>query len=195
MKTTTAVVLVLLALAGTASVVWAQRTNAQITGMVTDATGAVIPNAEITVTNEATGIKRFVSSNELGFYSVPLLTPGNYRMQVKKEGFRPVERTGILLQVDQAARLDFSLEVGTLSEAVEVAANASKVDTQTSTLREVVDERRIRELPLNGRDANQLIFLLPGGCKKDCVNGHRIEQTRRTDGHRLKTTGPTAGRL
>jgi len=140
----------------------AQRTNAQITGTIADSTGAVIPGTAVAVVNEATGMKRDAESNELGFYTVPLLPPGSYRMTVQKEGFRTIARGGITLQVDQAARIDFTLEVGTIAEAVEVTANATKVDTQTATLKEVVDERRIRELPLNGRDANQLIFLLPG---------------------------------
>src|SRR5215471_4885245 len=87
---------------------------------------------------------------------------GNTRSQFRKDGFRLLTRTGITLEVDQAARIDFSMEVGSVAKAVEVTANATKVDTQTATLKEVVDERRIRELPLNRRDANQLIFLLPG---------------------------------
>jgi hypothetical protein len=148
-------------LAVAASGLHAQRTNAQITGIITDATGAIIPNADIVVTNEATGIKRNAASNELGYYTVALLPPGKYKVAVRKDGFRLLTRTGITLEVDQAARIDFSMEVGSVAEAVEVTANASKVDTQTATLKEVVDERRIRELPLNGRDANQLIFLLP----------------------------------
>src|SRR5581483_2320149 len=140
----------------------AQQSTAQLTGSITDASGAVIPGAQITVTNEGTGIKREAKSNELGFYTVPLLPPGNYRVTVQREGFRPIMRSGIVLEVDQAARIDFALEVGAVSEAVEVVANASRVDTQSATLKEVVDQRRIRELPLNGRDATQLILLLPG---------------------------------
>src|SRR5690349_9620654 len=152
----------LVCVAGSAWLLNAQGTTGQITGLVTDATGAVVPKAEIVVVNEATGIRRNAVSNELGYYTVSLLPPGSYRISVRKEGFRPVDRAGITLEVDQVARIDFSMQVGALSERVEVTANASRVDTQTSTLKEVVDQRRIQELPLNGRDANQLIFLLPG---------------------------------
>src|SRR5438034_479719 len=142
--------------------VFAQRNTAQLTGQVTDATGAVIQNAQISVINEATGVKRDTVSNDLGYYTVPLLPPGSYRILARHEGFRPLTRSGLTLEVDQAARVDLSLEVGAVAEAVEVVGNASKVDTQTATLKEVVDERRIRELPLNGRDATQLVLLLPG---------------------------------
>ena len=152
---------------------FAQRTNAQLTGVVSDATGAVIPRAEIVVANDDTKIARNTVTNQLGYYTVPLLPPGNYRISVRKQGFRPIERTGITLQVDQVARIDFAMEVGTFAEAIEVTANASKVDTQTSTLKEVVDERRIRELPLNGRDATQLIFLLPGIYSTNDTSGLR----------------------
>ncbi|MGH9665316.1 MAG: carboxypeptidase regulatory-like domain-containing protein [Bryobacteraceae bacterium] len=156
------IVPVLLMLAYGAPYILAQVSSAQITGLVTDASGAVISGAAITVINQATGSKRQTVSNDLGLYSVPLLPPGNYALTLKKGGFKTVDRSGITLQVNQTAQIDFALEVGTLAESVQVMANASQVDTQTSTLKEVVDQRRIRELPLNGRDANQLIFLLPG---------------------------------
>ncbi len=144
-----------------APVALAQQT-AQIAGRVTDPTGAVIPGAEIAVNNEETGIRRETNSNELGYYSVPILPPGKYRVSVHKDGFRPITRTGMTLEVDQAARIDFVMEVGLVSESVEVTANVSTVDLQTATLKSVVDERRIRELPLNGRDATQLVALVPG---------------------------------
>ena len=152
----------LLAVAGGVSNLLGQTGNAQVTGSVTDSSGGVIAGVEITATNEATGIKREAISNDLGFYTLTLLPPGRYRLGTVKAGFRPINRTGITLQVDQDARIDFAMEVGSLSQAIDVAANASRVDTQTATLKEVIDQRRIQELPLNGRDANQLIFLLPG---------------------------------
>src|SRR5215813_1695929 len=85
-------------LAAAASGLHAQRTNAQITGIITDATGAIIPNADIVVTNEATGIKRNAASNELGYYTVALLPPGKYKVAVRKDGFRLLTRTGITLE-------------------------------------------------------------------------------------------------
>jgi hypothetical protein len=128
----------------------AQRTT-QLTGRITDATSAVIPDATVNVTNEDTAIRRETKSNELGYFVVPLLQPGRYSVTVQKPGLRTIRQSGITLEVDQAARVDFVMEVGTLSESVQVNANVALVDTQSSTLKAVVDERRIRELPLNGR--------------------------------------------
>jgi len=158
MRTATRILLLLVVSVAT---LLAQR-GTQLTGRITDPTDAVVPGADVTVTNEDTGIRRETRSNELGYYVVPLLQPGRYAVTVQKQGLRPIRRSGITLEVDQAARVDFVMEVGTVSETVQVTANVAAVDTQSATLKEVVEERRIRELPLNGRDATQLILLLPG---------------------------------
>ncbi len=136
--------------------------NTQLTGRVSDPTNAVIQAASITVIHEDTGVRRETTTNELGYFVVPLLQPGGYRVTVQKQGFRPINRAGIILEVDQIARVDFVMEVGAVTETVEVTANVTAVDTESATLKEVVDERRIRELPLNGRDPTQLVLLLPG---------------------------------
>lgn len=154
------------------AMLWAQG-SAQLTGRITDASGAVIQAAALTVTNTDTGGQRKLVSNDLGYYTAAVLPPGNYQITVQKEGFRPVTRTGIRLEIDQAARIDFTLDVGSVTEAVNVTANASQVDLQTSTLKAVVDERRIRELPLNGRDATQLVLLMPGVYSTNDTNGLR----------------------
>src|SRR5437763_776002 len=146
---------------GLATVCFGQRTT-EVNGRVTDASQAVITNASVTVMNVDTRTERTTVSNDLGYYSVPLLGPGNYQIIVQHEGFRPITRSGITLVVDQTARVDFVMQVGAVTEKVEVTANASVVETQSSTLKGVVDEQRIRELPLNGRDAGQLILLMPG---------------------------------
>jgi hypothetical protein len=155
-----------------AGVIIGQKTT-QLTGRITDQSAAVIPGANLTVINEETGIKRETESNELGYYTVPLLQPGHYRVTVQKEGFRPLTRSGITLEVEQTARVDFVLELGAVTESVQVTADISRVDTVSSVLKEVVDERRIRELPLNGRDATQLIFLLPGVYNTNDTSGLR----------------------
>ncbi len=148
----------------------AQQTT-QLTGRVSDATGAVVPGAAVTIVNKATGMRREASTNDLGYYSVPLLPPGQYQVTVLMDGFRPVSRSGITLEVDQAARVNFVLEVGDLAESIEVAADVAPIETESSVLKEVVDERRIRELPLNGRDATQLVLLLPGVYASNKDNG------------------------
>jgi hypothetical protein len=146
---------------GLAAVCFAQRTS-ELSGRVTDASQAVIANTKVTITNVDTRVERATMSNELGYFTAPLLSPGNYQITVQHDGFRPITRSGITLVVDQTARIDFVMQVGAVTEKVEVTANASVVETQISTLKGVVDEQRIRELPLNGRDAGQLILLMPG---------------------------------
>jgi len=94
-----------------ASYLLAQRTTAEIVGTITDSSGGTITQAQVNVINQDTGIRRGVSTNELGNYSVPLLPPGSYRITVQYQGFHPVTRTGITLAVDQTARIDFVLEV------------------------------------------------------------------------------------
>src|SRR5215469_1726839 len=117
------VTLLLVFLTAWSSCLLGQRTSAEIASTITDSSGAVVANAQITVTNEDTGIKRNASSNEFGYYTVPVLPPGNYRIMVQSPSFRPINRTGITLNVDQAARIDFILQVGATSESIQVQAN------------------------------------------------------------------------
>jgi len=140
--------------------VWAQ--TAQITGRVTDATGAVVPGTAITVRNVATGIDRKVTTNEAGFYAVSLLLPGEYRVTVEQRSFKPIVRSGIVLEVDQRAELNFTLEVGALAEAIEVRAAAPQLNTVEASRGQVIENKRIVELPLNGRTYDELALLSAG---------------------------------
>src|SRR5262245_23451482 len=88
---------------------FSQAPTAELTGTIHDATGAVVPNAEVSATHDETGLTRKVRSNELGYYTVPLLPPGSYRITVQKAGFRSVERTGLRLHVDDKVTVDYSL--------------------------------------------------------------------------------------
>jgi hypothetical protein len=101
-----------------------------------------VTGVRIAAMNVDTRIERSTASNDLGYYTVPLLPPGNYEIFVRHDGFRPITRSGITLVVDQAARVDFIMEVGAVTEKVKVTANASVVGTQSSTLKGVVDEHR-----------------------------------------------------
>src|ERR1700688_3396751 len=112
----------------------AQAPTAEITGVVTDTTSAVIPGAAISVLNTDTGVKRDTISNGSGDYTVPLLNPGNYQITVTKDGFRPIRRSGITLHLDQAARFDFSMELGAVADSVQVMAEAPLVDSERSSL-------------------------------------------------------------
>jgi hypothetical protein len=149
----------------------AQTTTAQITGKVTDASGAVVPGAAVSVTNADTGVTRRVESNESGAYTVPLLHPGNYRASVEKAGFRPVTQSGIVLEVGRTAQLDFTLEIGAVTEAVEVIATAAALDQSTSSLGQVIDNSKIAGIPLNGRSPFRLVQLTPGVLSAPSANG------------------------
>ncbi|MBI3282420.1 MAG: carboxypeptidase regulatory-like domain-containing protein, partial [Acidobacteria bacterium] len=149
----------------------AQSTTAQITGRISDQSGALVPAAAITVANVNTGITSSTESNELGNYSVPLLPPGTYRITAQKEGFKPRTQTGVELQVNQTARVDFVMELGTLAEAVEVVAAAPLLAQQTSSLGQVVDNTKIVNMPLNGRSPFRLVQLTPGVLSSPAASG------------------------
>jgi hypothetical protein len=162
---------VLLALACLASLSFGQ--TAQITGRVTDSTGAVVPGTSITVTNVATGVDRKAATNEAGYYTVPLLPPGEYRVAVRQQGFKPITRSGLVLEVDQRAELNFTLEVGALSEQIEVTAAAVQLNTIEASKGQVIENQRIVELPLNGRNYNELALLSAGTVQP--LSGARLE--------------------
>lgn len=109
---------------GFATTCVAQR-NTEVSGRITDTSQAVIANATVTITNIDTRVERSTLSNELGYYTAPLLPPGNYEITVQHDGFRPITRSGIKLVVDQTARVDFVMQVGAVTERVEVTANST----------------------------------------------------------------------
>jgi hypothetical protein len=133
----------------------------EITGTVSDSTGAVIAGATITVTNTATNQARAATSNASGNYSVPYLVPGVYDLRTETPGFKVVERKGVEIQVGAVARLDFRLEVGELTQKVEVTGGAPLLATDTVALGSVIATRQIVDLPLNGRDYLALVSLSP----------------------------------
>ncbi|MEO7653049.1 MAG: carboxypeptidase-like regulatory domain-containing protein, partial [Bryobacteraceae bacterium] len=136
--------------------------TAEITGRLTDGTGAVVPNSRVTATNSGTGIRRDTTSNESGYFNIPNLQPGRYDLTIQANGFKPVKRSGIVLAVQQVARLDFSLEIGSLQEAVEVTGTAPLVESSNAALGHVIDNKRITDLPLNGRQFLEYALLGPG---------------------------------
>jgi hypothetical protein len=138
---------------------WAQ--TAQVTGKVSDSSGAPVPGASILVTNQRTAIARTSVTNSDGYYAIQLLPPSSYTVRVQSNGMKTSTRE-ILLAVDQVARLDFSMQVGDLAESVTITGDAPLVDTEGATLGKVVENRRISDLPLNGRNALALMMLTPG---------------------------------
>jgi len=135
---------------------WAQAT-AQITGTLKDQTGAVLPGAEITATQTDTGFTRSSISNEAGLYILPNLVVGPYKLEISLPGFRTFVETGIVLQVNSNPIINAVLEVGQVTDQVQVEANAAMVETQSTGVGQVVDQQRVVDLPLNGRNAAQLL--------------------------------------
>ena len=152
----------ILALALLTTLAYSQGVTASIVGTISDATGAVLPGVTVVATNEGTGLRREVFSNESGNYTIPLLPVGTYSVATELPGFRTEIRTGITLNVDARARIDFSLQVGQLTETIEVTSAAPLVQTEDSSVGFVVDRRKVTELPLNGRRFEQLVNLVPG---------------------------------
>jgi len=140
----------------------AQQETATITGEIKDANGAVVPKATITVTNVETNISLKSETNDQGVYTVPSLKPGPYSITVEKAGFKKTLRSGVTLQVNQVVRVDVAMQVGELETVVEIVEAATLLETETSSRGSVIDQKKIVDLPLNGRDYNQLALLSPG---------------------------------
>ena len=137
---------------------WGQGT-AQINGSVTDSSGAAIPGAEIKATQTATGTVRTATSGADGGYVLPNLPIGPYLVEVSKDGFNKYAQTGIVLQVQANVTVDAAMKLGSVNEQVLVQADAAMVETQSTAVGQVVDNKRVLELPLNGRNATELVFL------------------------------------
>src|SRR5437870_8058850 len=133
-----------------------------ITGTVVDPTGAAVVGAKIRVTLSATGLSREASSATDGGYIFPLLPVGVYTVAVEATGFRRSEQTGVEVRADITVGVPVTLQLGAVTDAVTVAANAELVDTHTGTLRQTVEQRTIVDLPLNGRNAATLVLLAAG---------------------------------
>jgi hypothetical protein len=142
------------------------RLNAQgygtISGTVSDPSGAVIPSATVTATQTLTGAAIVVKSGGDGIYVFPTLLPSNYSISVKASGFEGYNQTGIVLEADQALTVNVHMTVGAATQTVSVSGDAPQVDTTTGTLSQVIDESRVVDLPLNGRNAASLITLVAG---------------------------------
>ena len=136
--------------------------NAQIHGVITDASGAVVPGAQVKATHTETGQARTTVSASDGSYVLPNLPVGPYSLEVTSQAFRNYVQSGIVLQVGNNVQINVVLQVGAVSQEVQVAADAAMVETQDTSISEVIDQRRIIDLPLNGRQATDLI-LLSGG--------------------------------
>jgi hypothetical protein len=176
---------------------WAQQAGtAGIYGSVNDAQGGAIPGAKVTLTHIERNQVREATTNQIGQYTFPLIPIGNYKIGVQHPGFKAFEQTGIALQVNDNAKIEITLEVGDVSTRVQVEAAGTTVETSSATLKNVVDGKRVLELPLNGRNVLQLGLLVPGainagggvtggakspaGLQQFSINGSRQDTTKFT---------------
>jgi hypothetical protein len=142
--------------------VQAQVTTGTITGTVTDSSGAAVAGAQVAVHETGKGTTQQYTTDTTGGYVAPYLTPGTYAVSVEKSGFKRESSSPTLLDVDQRARVDFTLQVGQVSENIVVEASAPLVRSESAELGEVVNQRSVEQLPLNGRNFAQLVYLVPG---------------------------------
>jgi Carboxypeptidase regulatory-like domain/TonB-dependent Receptor Plug Domain len=140
----------------------AQLATATINGTVRDSSGAVIPGATVTLTNESTNAKRVVDTNTVGFYVVPGIIPGAYELEVAKRGFVTARQGPVTLFVNQTATLDFKLSVGSTRQTVSVVASAARLEASTAEIGTVINTADVNDLPLNGRNFTELLTLTPG---------------------------------
>ncbi|MGH9629164.1 MAG: carboxypeptidase regulatory-like domain-containing protein [Bryobacteraceae bacterium] len=140
----------------------AQDPRGTLRGQVVDVTGAVIPAAQVRATNTATGVIASAQTNESGNYSIPFLIPGTYTVSVEQTGFKKFSREGVQITVGDVVELTIPMEVGEVTETVEVTAQSPLLDTVTPSLGQVIDERRITELPTLAGNAFELALLTPG---------------------------------
>src|SRR5581483_4148224 len=144
-----------------APALFAQTDTARLTGTVSDANGAVVSGATVTVTNLGTGKSVEVQTGGEGTYSIPALPPGSYKVDVKQAGFKTVSQQ-ITLQTQQVGALDVRLEVGQVTENLTVNSDLPLVESASSNISDVVEGAQITKLPLNGRNFTQLATLVPG---------------------------------
>ena len=170
----------------------AQSPTGAVQGTVTDVTGAVIPNAHVTITNTGTNQTKTIDTDGAGRFQAPLLPPGNYNVQVTATGFRPDRQDNVTVEVSESHPVNFSLAVGGQNESVVVTATSANLETSTSATGAVITEKRIVDLPLNGRNPFDLATLTPGvsnvgGASTPHISGSRNanneQQPRRPDQH------------
>ncbi len=133
-----------------------------ISGVVTDSSGAVISGVSVVATDTQTGVKTSVTTDAKGFYSLPTLAIGTYDLEIRHPGFKTFRQTGLIIDANAALRADASLNIGAISEKVEVSTDTVHVETQSTQMGEVIDSKRIEAVPLNGRSYTDLLALQPG---------------------------------
>ena len=174
--------LILAALVCLTAAAFGQTSMGRILGTVTDTTGAIVRGAEVTITNTATGVVREVTTTSAGDYVAPDLEPGPYSVAVEASGFGKVVRVGLVLEVARDIRVDAQLKPGPVSQTVTIDSQAPVINTTNDVLGSTLSNEAINELPLQGRDFQNLAILQPGiqrtpggGFMSVNANGNRPE--------------------
>src|SRR6202044_2472009 len=136
--------------------------NAELSGLIQDPSNLGVSGAEVTIRNQQTGGRRNTTSNVSGFYSLPALSPGLYRLSIRAVGFETIVREGIKLEVGETARIDFSLRIGDSRTVVTVHGDSPLINSEDASVGTVIDRDTIDQMPLNGRGVQTLIELSPG---------------------------------
>ncbi len=161
-----------------------QGTSGTFTGTVTDASGAVVPRATVTIINQATGVKYNVTTNSSGVYTVPAVPPGQYTIRATKQGFQTYVTRDVSLSVDYTQRVDITLRVGAQTQEITVQSAAPLVNTETGRLSDVVSGSQIQNMPLNGRNIYDLMQLVPGA-----VNSGQVDFESNANGAQTNING------
>ena len=149
-----------------------------ISGVVTDKSGAVISDATVVATDTLTGVKTTAKTDAKGFYNLPTLAVGTYDLEITQVGFKTFRQTGLTIDANSAIRADASLEVGTISEKVEVSSDAVHVETQSTQMGEVIEGAKMTSVPLNGRSFIDLLALQPGVSPYQCTSSNCNDTTQ-----------------
>src|SRR5258705_923675 len=164
----------------------ASAQTAQVTGIITDANSAVIAGVQLRLTIVDTSVARKAVTTSDGYYSIPFVPRGNYQLNVLADGFKPVTRNNLSINVDQASRNDFTLEIGVINESVITTGGGPPLERQNSSIGHVIENKSIVTLPLNGRNYSQLALLIPGPTPDQLpraadgfnINGNRALQNK-----------------
>src|SRR5687767_13717221 len=158
----------------TTATAWAQLSTAELNGRVTDSSGAVLPGVTVTATQTATGLVRTVVTDDSGSYLLSALPTGPYRLEMSLQGFRSYAQTGIVLQVGATPTINAVLDLGALEETVTVDAAAPLVDVRSAGISQVIENERIVELPLQGRQVTDLLVLSGAAVQTDTVSSRGV---------------------
>src|SRR5258706_5136562 len=141
---------------------WAQNVYGTVAGTVTDTSGAAVASATVTLVNVDTSEKHSLESDSSGNYTFVNIVPGKYKLEGEKSGFKKFVREGVVVQIESGIRVDIALQVGSQTETVEVTGEAPLLQPETNSLGQVIEQRQITEMPLNGRNPLALVAMVPG---------------------------------